>query len=83
MIHSTLQLRLQNGRFDAPDRLFSSMRESWESVNTSSTDVKVRGVNGKVWGVNGKVWGVNGLQHRSTCMCLNWSGARLLLLLLH
>jgi len=33
-------LRLQNGRFDAPDRLFASIRESWQSVNTSSTDVK-------------------------------------------
>lgn len=36
------QLRLQNGRFDAPDRLFNSMQEAWESVNTSSTDVKVK-----------------------------------------
>ncbi len=35
-------LRLQNGRFDAPDRLFHSLRESWESVNNSTTDVKVR-----------------------------------------
>jgi factor associated with neutral sphingomyelinase activation len=34
-------LRLQNGRFDAPDRLFAGMQESWESVLKSSTDVKV------------------------------------------
>ncbi|MEW5307948.1 MAG: hypothetical protein WDW36_010315 [Sanguina aurantia] len=33
-------LRLQNGRFDAPDRMFNSIQESWASVNTSSTDVK-------------------------------------------
>ncbi|GAX76319.1 hypothetical protein CEUSTIGMA_g3765.t1 [Chlamydomonas eustigma] len=33
-------LKLQNGRFDAPDRLFSSIQEAWESVNTSTTDVK-------------------------------------------
>ncbi len=35
-------LRLQNGRFDAPDRLFHGLAESWESVNNSTTDVKVR-----------------------------------------
>ena len=33
-------LRLQNGRFDAPDRLFHSVAESWDSVLTSSADVK-------------------------------------------
>lgn len=33
-------LRLQNGRFDAPDRLFHSIAESWDSVLTSSADVK-------------------------------------------
>eukprot|EP00955_Chlamydomonas_euryale_P034403 349781-Chlamydomonas_euryale.AAC.3 len=33
-------LRLQNGRFDAPDRLFCSLRESWDSVLSSTTDVK-------------------------------------------
>ena len=41
-----MQLRLQNGRFDAPDRLFNSMHEAWESVNTSTTDVKVRASDG-------------------------------------
>lgn len=35
-------LRLQNGHFDAPDRLFGSIQESWQLVNSSSTDVKVR-----------------------------------------
>ena len=29
-------LRLQNGRFDAPDRLFNSVEESWISVLTST-----------------------------------------------
>ncbi len=33
-------LRLQGGRFDAPDRLFCSMAESWDSVLRSTTDVK-------------------------------------------
>lgn len=33
-------LRLQNGRFDAPDRLFASVQEAWEGVLSSSTDVK-------------------------------------------
>jgi len=33
-------LRLQNGRFDAPDRLFCSVREAWESVLNNHTDVK-------------------------------------------
>ncbi|KAK3270029.1 hypothetical protein CYMTET_21557 [Cymbomonas tetramitiformis] len=33
-------LRLQNGRFDAPDRLFHSVSDSWDSVNTNPADVK-------------------------------------------
>lgn len=33
-------LRLQTGRFDAPDRLFFSIKESWGSVLTGTTDVK-------------------------------------------
>ena len=33
-------LRLQGGRFDAPDRLFCSIREAWESVLASTSDVK-------------------------------------------
>lgn len=35
-----LMLRLQNGRFDAPDRLFCSISESWESVLRNPADVK-------------------------------------------
>ena len=35
-----LMLRLQNGRFDAPDRLFGSLGEAWRSVTTLPTDVK-------------------------------------------
>eukprot|EP00808_Paulinella_micropora_P024428 g36712.t1 len=34
------QLCLQQGRFDLPDRLFRSIRSSWESVLTSQSDVK-------------------------------------------
>lgn len=33
-------LRLQNGRFDAPDRLFCSVSEAWKSVMTNNADVK-------------------------------------------
>ncbi|WIA38602.1 hypothetical protein OEZ86_001912 [Tetradesmus obliquus] len=33
-------LRLQGGRFDAPDRLFNSLGESWNSATSSTTDVK-------------------------------------------
>ncbi|PRW57088.1 beach domain-containing [Chlorella sorokiniana] len=34
-------LRLQNGRFDSPDRLFCSVREAWEGVTSSNpADVK-------------------------------------------
>ncbi|KAK9828528.1 hypothetical protein WJX72_000603 [[Myrmecia] bisecta] len=33
-------LRLQNGRFDAPDRLFHSISGSWESVLSNPADVK-------------------------------------------
>ncbi|BBN03886.1 factor associated with neutral sphingomyelinase activation [Marchantia polymorpha subsp. ruderalis] len=33
-------LRLQNGRFDAPDRLFVSMSESWDSVLSNHADLK-------------------------------------------
>ena len=33
-------LRLQGGRFDAPDRLFASLAEAWDSVTGASADVK-------------------------------------------
>ena len=33
-------LRLQAGKFDAPDRLFCSIAEAWDSVLTNPTDVK-------------------------------------------
>ncbi|EGG18026.1 BEACH domain-containing protein [Cavenderia fasciculata] len=33
-------LRLQNGRFDAPSRMFHSIQETWHSVTNSSSDVK-------------------------------------------
>ena len=33
-------LRLQSGRFDAPDRLFCSVGDSWDSVLSNPTDVK-------------------------------------------
>lgn len=33
-------LRLQNGRFDAPDRLFVSIMDSWESVMNNAADLK-------------------------------------------
>ncbi|KAL3683862.1 hypothetical protein R1sor_001884 [Riccia sorocarpa] len=33
-------LRLQNGRFDAPDRLFVSISESWDSVLSNHADLK-------------------------------------------
>eukprot|EP01028_Stygiella_incarcerata_P004535 TRINITY_DN19_c0_g1_i2.p1 TRINITY_DN19_c0_g1~~TRINITY_DN19_c0_g1_i2.p1 ORF type:complete len:1073 (-),score=250.53 TRINITY_DN19_c0_g1_i2:2522-5542(-) len=35
-----LMLRLQNGRFDAPDRLFYSMEETWNSCFNNPADVK-------------------------------------------
>lgn len=35
-----LMLRLQNGRFDAPDRLFWSIQDTWKSVLALPTDVK-------------------------------------------
>ncbi|EIE27335.1 hypothetical protein COCSUDRAFT_5003, partial [Coccomyxa subellipsoidea C-169] len=35
-----LMLRLQNGRFDAPDRVFWSVLDTWNSVMTLPTDVK-------------------------------------------
>mgnify|MGYP003686133647 FL=1 len=33
-------LRLQNGRFDEPSRLFHSVAEAWAGVNRSTSDVK-------------------------------------------
>lgn len=33
-------LRLQNGKFDAPDRSFTGMADAWESVLNSPTDLK-------------------------------------------
>jgi factor associated with neutral sphingomyelinase activation len=39
--HPELMLRLQNGRFDAPDRLFFSVGEAWAaSAGRSNTDLK-------------------------------------------
>ena len=35
-----LMLRLQNGRFDAPDRLFCSIASAWDSVLRWNSDVK-------------------------------------------
>eukprot|EP00884_Botryococcus_braunii_P012576 jgi/Botrbrau1/21319/Bobra.0184s0029.2 len=35
-----LMLRLQNGRYDAPDRLFWSVADTWKSVISLPTDVK-------------------------------------------
>ncbi|GAB4819113.1 hypothetical protein N2152v2_006159 [Parachlorella kessleri] len=35
-----LMLRLQNGRFDAPDRLFWSLQDTWKSVLSLPSDVK-------------------------------------------
>jgi len=35
-----LMLNLQNGRFDAPDRLFYSIAGAWESVTRWNSDVK-------------------------------------------
>ena len=32
--------RLQNGRFDAPDRMFCSIPDSWDSVMSNPADVK-------------------------------------------
>lgn len=32
--------RLQNGRFDAPDRMFCSLPNSWASVMSNPADVK-------------------------------------------
>jgi factor associated with neutral sphingomyelinase activation len=34
------QLRLQNGRFDHADRLFTSIAKTWESCTSAPTDVK-------------------------------------------
>lgn len=31
---------MQNGRFDAPDRLFWSIQDTWKSVLSLPTDVK-------------------------------------------
>lgn len=36
-----LMLRLQNGKFDAPDRSFFSVAAAWSSCLNSHTDVKV------------------------------------------
>eukprot|EP01133_Synstelium_polycarpum_P001397 gene1397-1613_t len=33
-------LRLQNGRFDSPNRMFHSLEETWNSVFNSTSDVK-------------------------------------------
>ncbi|KAK9867241.1 hypothetical protein WJX84_011140 [Apatococcus fuscideae] len=33
-------LRLQNGRFDSPDRMFCDLAEAWDSVMSNPTDVK-------------------------------------------
>eukprot|EP00818_Percolomonas_sp_WS_P008731 CAMPEP_0117448702 /NCGR_PEP_ID=MMETSP0759-20121206/7545_1 /TAXON_ID=63605 /ORGANISM="Percolomonas cosmopolitus, Strain WS" /LENGTH=1131 /DNA_ID=CAMNT_0005241113 /DNA_START=176 /DNA_END=3571 /DNA_ORIENTATION=+ len=33
-------LRLQNGKFDAPDRMFHSLSETWNSIMENASDVK-------------------------------------------
>lgn len=33
-------LRLQSGRFDAPDRLFGGVAEAWRSASAGPADVK-------------------------------------------
>jgi factor associated with neutral sphingomyelinase activation len=33
-------LRLQNGKFDAPDRMFNGVKEAWDSVNSNPADLK-------------------------------------------
>ena len=35
-------LCLQNGRFDAPDRMFHSIADTWDSCLNNPTDLKVR-----------------------------------------
>lgn len=35
-----LMLRLQNGRFDHPDRMFASISETWNSIFTNPADLK-------------------------------------------
>ena len=35
-----LMLKLQNGRFDSPDRLLCSIKETWDSVRSLPTDLK-------------------------------------------
>lgn len=37
---TSMAIDLQSGRFDCPDRLFFDLQESWQSCNTSSSDVK-------------------------------------------
>lgn len=37
---TSMAIELQSGRFDCPDRLFFDLHESWQSCNTSSSDVK-------------------------------------------
>ena len=39
-VGSAVTRRLQNGRFDSPDRLFSGVREAWESVTGGAADFK-------------------------------------------
>jgi hypothetical protein len=36
----TCACRLQNGRFDTADRLFSSVASAWDSVTSTAPDVK-------------------------------------------
>ena len=33
-------LKLQNGKFDAPDRLFNGISDAWNSVNSNPADLK-------------------------------------------
>ena len=33
-------LKLQNGKFDAPDRLFNGISDAWNSVNGNPADLK-------------------------------------------
>lgn len=54
-------LNPQNGRFDAPDRLFWSIADTWKSVLTLPSDVKVRQSRRVSWLAG------SSLCHRASC----------------
>ena len=39
---STMFLALQSGKFDHPNRLFSSVKRAWDNAQRDTSDVKVR-----------------------------------------